>query len=110
MKFIQHIKEIIFVENPVVSVILRKKMKKKKLKFSQKISCIVDSCIGVGVWTFSQNLWFRICNMGFVQHIKVIILPENLNQNKAEEENEEKKQGFAKNFLLCRLVRRSLGF
>jgi hypothetical protein len=48
--------------------------------------------------------------MGFVQHIQAIILPENLSQNKAEEENEKKNQGFAKNFLLCRLVRRSLGF
>jgi hypothetical protein len=48
----------------------------------------VDSCIGV--WTFSPNLWFRICNMGFLQHIQVKILPENLSQNKAEEENEKK--------------------
>jgi ribosomal protein L9 len=47
--------------------------------------------------------------MGFVQHIQEIILAENLSQDKAEEENEI-KQGFAKNFLLCRLVRRSLGF
>jgi hypothetical protein len=68
----------------------------------------VDSCIGVR--TFSPNLWFRICNMGFFQHIQVKILPENLSQNKAEEENEKKNQGFARNFLLCRLVRRSLGF
>jgi hypothetical protein len=28
--------------------------------------------------------------MGFVQHIKLIICPENLSQNKAEEENEKK--------------------
>jgi hypothetical protein len=28
--------------------------------------------------------------MGFVQHIQVIILQENLSQNKAEEENEKK--------------------
>jgi hypothetical protein len=48
--------------------------------------------------------------MGFVQHIQVIIFTENLIQNKAEEENEKKNQGFAKNFLLCRLMRRSLGF
>jgi hypothetical protein len=48
--------------------------------------------------------------MGLVQHIQVIILPENLSQNKAEEENEKKNQGFEKKFLLCRLVRRSLGF
>jgi hypothetical protein len=40
-----------------------------------------------------------------VQHIQVIILPENLSQNKSEEEN-EKNQGFTR----CRLVRRSLGF
>jgi hypothetical protein len=31
--------------------------------------------------------------MGFFEHIQVIILPESLSQNKAEEEN-EKKQGF----------------
>jgi hypothetical protein len=48
--------------------------------------------------------------MEFVQHIQVIILPENLSQNKAAEENEKKNQRFAKNFLLCRIVRRSLGF
>jgi hypothetical protein len=48
--------------------------------------------------------------MRFVQHIQVIILLENLSQNKADEENLKKNQGFAKNFLLCRLVRRSLGF
>jgi hypothetical protein len=48
--------------------------------------------------------------VGFFQHIQVKILPENLSQNKAEEENENKNQGFAKNSLLCRLVRRSLGF
>jgi hypothetical protein len=50
--------------------------------------------------------------MGFVQHIQVRILPENLSQNKAEEENEKKKKikDFQKNFLLCRLVRRSVGF
>jgi hypothetical protein len=48
--------------------------------------------------------------MGFVQHIKAITLPENFSQNKADEENEKKNQGFAKNFLLCRLVRPSLGF
>jgi hypothetical protein len=28
--------------------------------------------------------------MGFVQYIQVIILPENLSQNKVEEENEKK--------------------
>jgi hypothetical protein len=48
--------------------------------------------------------------MGFVQHIQVIILPENLSQNKAEEENENKNEGFAKNLLLCRLVSRRLDF
>jgi hypothetical protein len=48
--------------------------------------------------------------MGFLQHIQVIILPENLIQNKAEEENEKKNQGFVENFQLYRLVRRSLGF
>jgi hypothetical protein len=48
--------------------------------------------------------------MGLVLYIQVIILPENLSQNKAKEENEKKNQGFAKNFLLCRLVRRNLGF
>jgi hypothetical protein len=48
--------------------------------------------------------------MGFFQHIQAIILPENLSQNKAEEENEKKNQGFAKKIQLCRLVRRSLGF
>jgi hypothetical protein len=37
--------------------------------------------------------------MGFFQHIQVIILPEHLSQNKVEEENEKKNQGFAKNFL-----------
>jgi hypothetical protein len=48
--------------------------------------------------------------MGFVQHIQAINLPENFSQNKAEKENENKNQGFAKNLLLCRLVRRRLGF
>jgi hypothetical protein len=48
--------------------------------------------------------------MEFVQHIQVIILPENLSQNKTGEENKKKNQGFAINFLLCRIVRRSLGF
>jgi hypothetical protein len=48
--------------------------------------------------------------MRFVQHIQVIILPLKLSQNKAEEENEKKNQEFAKTFLLCSLVRRSLGF
>jgi hypothetical protein len=71
----------------VVNVILRKKMK-KKIKISQKISCFVNSCIGV--WTFSPNLSFSICNTGLVQHIQVIILPENLGQNKVEDENEKK--------------------
>jgi hypothetical protein len=28
--------------------------------------------------------------MSFVQHIQVIILPENLSQNKSEEKNEKK--------------------
>jgi hypothetical protein len=48
--------------------------------------------------------------VGFVQQIPVIIYPENLSQNKAEEENEKKNQGFAKNFLLFKLVLRILGF
>jgi hypothetical protein len=30
--------------------------------------------------------------VGFVQHIKEIILPENFSQNKAVEENEKKNQ------------------
>jgi hypothetical protein len=34
--------------------------------------------------------------MGFVQHIQAIILPENLNQNKAEEENEKKTKDLQK--------------
>jgi hypothetical protein len=34
--------------------------------------------------------------MGFVQHIKAIILPENFRQNKAEEENEKKKSRISK--------------
>jgi hypothetical protein len=99
MKFVQHIKEIFFVKNGSQSN--SQEENKKKIKISQKNSCIMDSC--VGVWTFSPNLWFSICNMKFVQHIQVIILPENLSQNKSN-------QGFAKNFLLCILVRRSLGF
>jgi hypothetical protein len=36
--------------------------------------------------------------MGFVQHIQVIILPENLCQNKAEEENLKKKSRVCKKF------------
>jgi hypothetical protein len=36
--------------------------------------------------------------MGFVQHIQVVILPENLNQNKAEEENEKKTKNWQKKF------------
>jgi hypothetical protein len=32
--------------------------------------------------------------MSFVKHIQAIILPENLSQNKSEEENEKKNQGF----------------
>jgi hypothetical protein len=34
--------------------------------------------------------------MGFVQHIQVIILPENLSLNKAEEQNEKKPRIFKK--------------
>jgi hypothetical protein len=34
--------------------------------------------------------------MWFVQHIQVIILPENLSQNKAEEENEKKPRIYKK--------------
>jgi hypothetical protein len=30
--------------------------------------------------------------VGFVQHIKAIIMPENFSQNKAEEENEKKSR------------------
>jgi hypothetical protein len=67
----------------------------------------MDSCIGV--WTFSPNLWFRISNMGCVGVCFSLILPENLNHNKAEEEN-EKNQGFATNFLFFRLVHGSQGF
>jgi hypothetical protein len=49
--------------------------------------------------------------MGFVQHIQVIIFAENLSQNKAEEENEKKTKDLQKiSCMLCRLVRRSLGF
>jgi hypothetical protein len=33
--------------------------------------------------------------MSFVQHIQVIIFPENLSQNKSEEENEKKTMDFA---------------
>jgi hypothetical protein len=35
--------------------------------------------------------------MGFVQHIKAIILPENYSSNKAEEENEKKTKDLQKN-------------
>jgi hypothetical protein len=106
MKFVQNIKETFFVENGGQRN--SQEENENKIKISQKISCIVDSC--VGVWTFSPNIWFSICNMGFLEHIQVIILPQNSGQNKAEEENLKKNQGFAKNFLLCRLVRRSLDF
>jgi hypothetical protein len=34
--------------------------------------------------------------MGFVQHIQAIILPENLSQNKTEEENEKKTKDLQK--------------
>jgi hypothetical protein len=34
--------------------------------------------------------------MGFVQHLQVIILPENSSQNKAEEENEKKTKDLQK--------------
>jgi hypothetical protein len=34
--------------------------------------------------------------MGFVQHIRVIIFPENFSQNKAEEENEKKPRIYKK--------------
>jgi hypothetical protein len=82
MKFVQHIKEIFFCRNRWSTF---QEENEKKNKFSQKISFILDSRISV--WTFSLNLWFRIYNMGFVQHIQVKIFPENLSQNKAEEEN-----------------------
>jgi hypothetical protein len=36
--------------------------------------------------------------MGFFQHIKAIILPENLSQNKAEEENRKQKPRICKKF------------
>jgi hypothetical protein len=36
--------------------------------------------------------------MSFVQLIQVIILPQNLSQNKSEEENEKKNLEFAKKF------------
>jgi hypothetical protein len=62
---------------------------KKNLSFHKKKFYILDSCIRV--WTFSLNLWFGIYNMGFVKHIQVKVLPENLSQNKAEEEKKKKK-------------------
>jgi hypothetical protein len=52
MGLVQHIKEIFFVENGGQRN--SQEEYKKKFKVSQKISCIVDSCIGV--WTFSPNL------------------------------------------------------
>jgi hypothetical protein len=52
MKFIQHIKEIFFVEHGGQRN--SPEENEKKFKISQKISCIVYSCIGV--WTFSPNL------------------------------------------------------
>jgi hypothetical protein len=52
MKFIQHIKEKIFVENGGQRN--SQEENQKKIKISQKISCIVGLCIGV--WTFSPNL------------------------------------------------------
>jgi hypothetical protein len=52
MKFVQHIKEKKVVEN--VGQRNSQEENKKKIKISQKISCTVDSCIGV--WTFSPNL------------------------------------------------------
>jgi hypothetical protein len=48
--------------------------------------------------------------MWFFQNIQVINLPENLSQNIAEEENEKKSKDLQKKFMLCRLIRRSLGF
>jgi hypothetical protein len=84
-EFFQHIKEIFLVENGGQQ---NSQAKMKKKKFSQKISCIVDSYIRV--CTFSPIIWLRICNMGFNQHIQLKILPENLSQNKAKEENEKK--------------------
>jgi hypothetical protein len=84
---------------------------KIKPRICQKFSCFVASF--VGFWTISPNLGFCIFNLGFVQHFKDIILPENVRQNKAEEENEKKNQGFAKKFPAVwtrALVRRSLGY
>jgi hypothetical protein len=63
----------------------------KKNKIRQKISCIVDSCVG----SESGHL-VQIFDSVFVQHIQVIILPENLSQNKSEEENEKKPRIFKK--------------
>jgi hypothetical protein len=71
----------------VVSVIIRKKMKKKP-RIGKKISCFVAS-FG-RVWTFSPNFQFSICNLGFVQHIKAIILLKNGGQRNSQEENEKK--------------------
>jgi hypothetical protein len=52
MKFVQHIKEIFFVESGGQRN--SQEESEKKVKILQKISCIVDSCIGV--WTFNPNL------------------------------------------------------
>jgi hypothetical protein len=52
MGLVQHIREIFFVENGDQRI--SQEENEKKIKNSQKISCIVDSCIGV--WTFSPNL------------------------------------------------------
>jgi hypothetical protein len=52
MGFVQHIKEIVFVENGGQRN--SQEENEKKINISQKISCIMHSCIGV--WTFSPNL------------------------------------------------------
>jgi hypothetical protein len=52
MEFLKHNKEIFFVENGDQRN--SQEENKKKIKISQKISCIVDSCIEV--WTLSPNL------------------------------------------------------
>jgi hypothetical protein len=80
------LKKYFFVENG--GQLNSQEENEKKFKFSQKISSIVNSCIGF--WTLSPNLWFHICNVRFLQHNQVKIFPENLSQNKAEDEKEKK--------------------
>jgi hypothetical protein len=79
----QHIKEIFLVENGGQRN--SQEENKKNLSFHKKFPALWSRASKSG--HFSSNLWFRICNMGFVQHIQVKILPENLSQNKAKEGN-----------------------